>query len=313
MDFKALVARFNALISAGEAIKARAKLIPGAWVPRYIPASNGDTERKTPDRWNVDGPAVLQWKSSCASLLHAAVPAEHPHAAYAAQFRNSRPDYDTLVTGLAILRSVKDELKSGFLPPPVQAAAARSSAKPLRAAISYSTVNLDFARCAQRALANVGVEAFMADSSLKPGQGLTDVAQPIRVAKLVFVLWSQHAVASKWVQQEVGVALGGGAYVVPVVLEKDSRPHGFLDGKKYIDASKDQAAALLEIQDTAIWLRGRLAKRRTVAIAKSNAGGQAVAEAPKRQAKGMSPGWVLAGAAALAWLANQGDGEEENE
>lgn len=93
--------------------------------------------------------------------------------------------------------------------------------------ISYSTADAKLGRYARDHLKNQGLEVFMAEMSLLPGQQWAEaIWSNLRASDWVLMLASKKACASPYVQQEFGIALGsvvggGSKTIVPVVWDMD--------------------------------------------------------------------------------------------
>lgn len=115
--------------------------------------------------------------------------------------------------------------------------------------ISYSTTDLELARLAHEHLRKQGLDSFMAEISLQPGQHWSEaILSNLRASDWVILLASQKACASPYVQQEFGVALAsaigavGGASktIVPVVWDMEpSELPGWMSRFQAIDLRKN--------------------------------------------------------------------------
>jgi hypothetical protein len=115
--------------------------------------------------------------------------------------------------------------------------------------ISYSSADLELARFAHEHLKKQGLESFMAEISLQPGQRWSEaILSNLRASDWVILLASQKACASPYVQQEFGVALGstigaiGGASktIVPVIWDMEpSKLPGWMSHFQALDLRKN--------------------------------------------------------------------------
>ena len=112
--------------------------------------------------------------------------------------------------------------------------------------ISYSSKDIEFVRALNAVLLGSGIRPFFAEYDLAPGQELDALHDAIQQAHMLVVVWSEHARASDWVAQEVGMAMGAGKLVLPVVLDKSHSPPGFLRNIKYVAAWENPMTALAE-------------------------------------------------------------------
>lgn len=111
--------------------------------------------------------------------------------------------------------------------------------------ISYSTDDLKNVDQLKVLLENSGVEVFVAEHSVLPGQNLPEeIKKAIRDCDVFILLWSQSARGSDWVPQEIGIAQELGKQIVPLVLEEGLGLTGFIRELKYIPVYKDPEAAL---------------------------------------------------------------------
>jgi len=137
-----------------------------------------------------------------------------------------------------------------------------TATRPFDVFISYSTADIDYARLVMRAVTNLGFRVFLADKTLNAGEHLSVLAERIRRAKLVVLLWSEDASKSEWVRDEVGAAWGAHVPVIPVLLSKDLMlpPSLRATGVKYQDAVARDAASVLNVQSAVIaWWHSVLA------------------------------------------------------
>jgi hypothetical protein len=107
--------------------------------------------------------------------------------------------------------------------------------------ISYSTKNLHIVDWAIATLTQPGVtEVFAAEYSVSPGQVLNaEIIKAIRGCDLFVLLWSHDARTSDYVPQEIGIAVGCGRVILPVVMEENVPVPGFITDRKYLAAHKD--------------------------------------------------------------------------
>lgn len=92
--------------------------------------------------------------------------------------------------------------------------------------LSYAREDLERARAVVLALESVGWSVWW-DSQILAGRAFSQViAEEIRIARCVVVLWSTAASQSHWVQEEANAALGRGI-LVPVRLDSADPPFGF--------------------------------------------------------------------------------------
>jgi hypothetical protein len=115
--------------------------------------------------------------------------------------------------------------------------------------ISYSTIDLAVATRAKRALEDAGHTAYVAEYDALGGVELTDDIKKNLTASDVFVvIWSLNAKNSDWVPQEVGIAESQNKTIIPIVLEPNFRPTGFIRGRKYLSGSSDLQKAIEDLK-----------------------------------------------------------------
>lgn len=124
-----------------------------------------------------------------------------------------------------------------------------------RVFVSYSTKDLPVVEQVRGFLRGTGVEVFVAEHSVIPGESLgAKIRSAITGCDLFLVLISRASIESTWVQQEIGLATASGKPAMPVLLERDINLPGFLSGRKYLRAHDDPQQAL-------VWLRGNVYNR----------------------------------------------------
>jgi|GEM_PF-1199185 len=89
--------------------------------------------------------------------------------------------------------------------------------------ISYGRTDMGFATRLQQILRASGLDAFLAQTSIRPGEDWSDeVREALRSSPLVVFVASKTSCQSPFVQQELGGALFSGKQVLPILL--DVRP-----------------------------------------------------------------------------------------
>lgn len=120
---------------------------------------------------------------------------------------------------------------------------------PARVFISYSTIDLAAASRAKRVLDAAGHTAYVAQYDAHAGVRLPDeIKKNIQGCDIFAVLWSSNAKTSDWVAQEVGIAESLKKIIVPIVLERDLKPSGFISDRKYVAAFDDLETAISELK-----------------------------------------------------------------
>ncbi|MEA1965413.1 MAG: toll/interleukin-1 receptor domain-containing protein [Candidatus Aerophobetes bacterium] len=102
--------------------------------------------------------------------------------------------------------------------------------------ISHSTRDRGLVIALANLLTRFGVEVFVAEWYLSPGEPLgKKVFIQIEKADCVVVLLTKNGVRSKWVQQEIGYALKTSRPLIPLVEKgTPSSDLGALQGREYI-------------------------------------------------------------------------------
>ena len=92
--------------------------------------------------------------------------------------------------------------------------------------ISYAREDLAAAQSFAGALEGAGHQVWW-DHHLRAGSRFSwDVAEALRAAEAVVVLWSKDSIESAWVQDEAAEGLEG-SRLVPVILDGSKPPLGF--------------------------------------------------------------------------------------
>jgi len=139
--------------------------------------------------------------------------------------------------------------------------------------VSYSTHDLTNVAQLQQSLSGTGVEVFVAENSVIPGQPLSEkISSAIASCDLFVLIWSVNAKNSEWVSQEIGKAHSLNKQILPLVLTNGLTLPGFISELKYLPVFKDPEAEILKART--IVLDGLNAKRALVAKQKQ---GEAIA------------------------------------
>jgi hypothetical protein len=108
---------------------------------------------------------------------------------------------------------------------------------PYRVFVSHSTQDRGLVIALANLLARFGVEVFVAEWYLSPGETLSKkVFEQIETADCMVILLTRNGIRSNWVQQEIGFALKSQKLVIPLV-EKGvgSQDLAALQGREYIE------------------------------------------------------------------------------
>lgn len=114
--------------------------------------------------------------------------------------------------------------------------------------VSHSTSDQGLVTALSNLLTKFGVEVFVAEWYLSPGESLSkQIVAQIEKTNCMVVLLTQNGLRSNWVQTEVGIAIGNKIPIIPIV-EKGTDPKNLaaLQEKVYIeyDSSQPQQALL---------------------------------------------------------------------
>jgi TIR domain len=119
--------------------------------------------------------------------------------------------------------------------------------------VSYSTKDLDHVDALRSQLADTPLKLFVAEHSVIPGEDLTQkIKASISNCDLFVFVWSKNAKESGWVSQEIGHASALNKKMLPLVLDQEHIPEGFVSNLKYIQAYKSISDALLEARNVLI-------------------------------------------------------------
>ncbi len=121
-----------------------------------------------------------------------------------------------------------------------------------RVFISHSTRDQGLVITLANLLTQFGVEVFVAEWYLAPGELLdSKVFSQIEQADCVVVLLTQNGIRSNWVQQEIGYAIKLKKPIIPLVERgMDPKDLGALQGREYIEYDPSQPReALLKVSN----------------------------------------------------------------
>lgn len=110
--------------------------------------------------------------------------------------------------------------------------------------ISYSTNDLDKIRPVLNLLSTIqDTKIFFADKSIDPGDDISQtIINNIKYSDVFLVFYSESAINSNYVQQEIGVAKSNDKIIIPILLDSN-KPTGMLEGINYLnfyDQTKQQ-------------------------------------------------------------------------
>jgi hypothetical protein len=103
--------------------------------------------------------------------------------------------------------------------------------------LSHSTRNQGLVISLANLLAKFGVEVFVAEWYLAPGERIDKkVLEQIEISDCVVVLLTQNGIRSNWAQQEIGYSLRCNKLVIPIVEKGiDPKDLAALQGIEYIE------------------------------------------------------------------------------
>ena len=85
--------------------------------------------------------------------------------------------------------------------------------------ISYSTAQADYAHKVQSGLRENGISAWIAPESIPTGSSyIAEIPRAISSVRAILLLLTMEAQSSRWVQKEVGSAIGAGKLLLPMKL-----------------------------------------------------------------------------------------------
>ncbi|SRR6266446_3753668 len=94
-----------------------------------------------------------------------------------------------------------------------------------RVFFSYAREDADFVNLIAKFLAPLPFPVFVDTESIVPGEKWEDrIVDELDRATHVYVFWSKHAAASKWVAVEAKRAVNDGKVVIPVLIDQTKMP-----------------------------------------------------------------------------------------
>lgn len=116
--------------------------------------------------------------------------------------------------------------------------------------VSYSTLDLTQVELLRSQLSNTPIDLFIAEHSVTAGANLSEtIKSSISCCDLFVVVWSKNAKESGWVSQEIGQALALQKPILPLVLDKEHPPSGFVSNIKYIPMYEGVPQALHKAEE----------------------------------------------------------------
>jgi 5S rRNA maturation endonuclease (ribonuclease M5) len=122
---------------------------------------------------------------------------------------------------------------------------------PYKVFISYSTKDLMKVNNIREQLKREGVEVFVAEYSIKPGEELNKkIIEEIKNCDLLVYLCTKNSMKSKYANQEIGIAKGNNKDIIPIITQKGLKPPALINNLKYlnIDNSIDEINDYISLQ-----------------------------------------------------------------
>jgi hypothetical protein len=134
--------------------------------------------------------------------------------------------------------------------------------------ISYSNSDEKLANFVKSELGRHGLDVFAASASLRPGDHwATSTLTALSQSQWVVVLASRAAAGSAYVNQEIGVALGGAKVLVPVVWDiPPSELPGWLRGKQAVDLRGQTSVEGIQVEIAKLAGRVQAQKQRAALV-----------------------------------------------
>jgi hypothetical protein len=113
--------------------------------------------------------------------------------------------------------------------------------------ISYSTEDSDKIKPVLDLLSAIqDTKIFFAEKTINPGDNISQtIINNIKNSDVFIVFYSESAIKSNYVQQEIGVAKSNYKIIIPILLDSN-KPTGMLEGINYLNFY-DQTKQLTEI------------------------------------------------------------------
>src|ERR1035438_3292379 len=118
----------------------------------------------------------------------------------------------------------------------------------MRAFISYSVIDKQFAGGVKRALENLGVECFLAHEDIRVSEEWKDrILQELREADIFVTVLSERFKASEWCSQELGFIVSRPEVVIVPLSIDGTNPYGFISHVQgqYV-SNEDAIPAIIE-------------------------------------------------------------------
>ena len=110
-----LLSRFDELIAEGETIHGAMERVPPQYTPGVVRTGSGGLTHYTRERFIVDWPSFVKWRTSIATLLAQLVPPGHVHRQTVENLSRLKNKKDQLEYGISLLRSLREDFCAGRL------------------------------------------------------------------------------------------------------------------------------------------------------------------------------------------------------
>lgn len=102
--------------------------------------------------------------------------------------------------------------------------------------ISYSTNDIEIISPVLDLLSTIqDIKIFFAEKTINPGDIISQtIINNIRNSDAFLVFYSESAIKSNYVQQEIGAAVTNNKIIIPILLDSN-KPTGMLQGINYLD------------------------------------------------------------------------------
>ena len=121
----------------------------------------------------------------------------------------------------------------------------------LKVFVSYSSKDMSTVTQIAEELETLGIDVFVAEHSIKPGENLNaSIIKNIKESDMFVLLWGKNALTSDYVKQEIGVAKGADKQIIPFVIDGGVALPEFIKDIKYIRAYENTDRAFKDLCET---------------------------------------------------------------
>ena len=113
--------------------------------------------------------------------------------------------------------------------------------------VSYSAEDVEKIKPVLNQLSTIqDIKMFFAEKTIDPGDIVSEtIINNIKASDVFLVFYSESAIKSNYVQQEIGVAKSNNKIIIPILLDSN-KPTGMLEGVNYLNFH-DPSKQLTEI------------------------------------------------------------------